>query len=144
MPTTDAHPVRYNTVAMSLHWLIAALIIGNIGLAWYFNTLHGVAAVPPLQLHKSIGITVLILSVVRLVWRFAAPPPPLPATVTGWERWAAHAVYVLFYVIMLGLPLTGWATASASRLIHVFPITLFNIPTMAKPVWPVSTAARKM
>jgi cytochrome b561 len=134
LPTTEVAPARYNAVAMGLHWLVAALILTNIGLAWYFGTLHGVAAIPPLQLHKSIGISVLILSVARLIWRFVAKPPRLPAYVAGWERWAAHSVYVLFYVVMLGMPLTGWAMVSASRLIHVFPITLFNIVP-----WPTIT-----
>ena len=118
---------RYSAVAIGLHWTIAALILTNIGLAWYFNTLHGTAKIEPLQLHKSIGITVLILSVARLGWRLAVPPPPLPGYVLGWERWLAQLVHTGFYVIMLGLPLTGWATASASPLIHVFPITLYHL-----------------
>ena len=118
---------RYNTVAMSLHWLIAALLITNIGIAWYFNTLPRAASIAPIQLHKSIGITILLLSVLRLAWRFISPPPPLPASVVGWERVAAHTAYVLFYVVMLGMPLSGWAMTSASPLIHVFPITLYKV-----------------
>jgi cytochrome b561 len=112
---------------MSLHWLIAALLLTNIGLAWYFNTLTGLTRVGPTQIHKSIGITILMLSLFRLAWRFISPPPPLPASVTGWERLAAHTVYVLFYVVMIGMPLTGWAMVSASRLIQVYPITLFGV-----------------
>jgi cytochrome b561 len=118
---------RYNALAMSLHWLIAILLITNIALAWYFNTLTGLPKIAPTQLHKSIGITILLFSLARLAWRFIAPPPPLPASVVGWERWAAGAVYVLFYVVMIGMPLTGWALSSASRLIHVYPITLFGL-----------------
>jgi cytochrome b561 len=124
---------RYHAVAMTLHWLIAVLILTNIGLAWYFNTLHGLAKVGPTQIHKSVGITVLALSVLRLAWRFISPPPPLPASVTGWERMAANTVYVLFYVVMIGMPLTGWAMSSASRLITVYPITwfgLFQVPAI--------------
>ena len=132
MPNTDAPPVttaggRYNGVAMALHWLIAGLLIWNILIAWSFEDLRGVARIAPTQLHKSIGITVLLLSLVRLGWRFVRPPPPLPATIRGWERGVAHVVYVLFYVVMIGLPVTGRAMVSASRLIHVFPITLFNV-----------------
>ena len=121
------NPTRYNAAAMALHWLIAALLIANILIAWYFNTLNGAAKVPPLQLHKSFGITVLLLSVLRLAWRFISPPPPLPASVAGWQRLAANAVYVLFYGVMLGLPLTGWALSSASHLIKVYPITLYGL-----------------
>lgn len=122
---------RYNAVAMSLHWAIAALLIANIALAWYFNTLPRAAQIAPVQLHKSFGITILILSLARLAWRFVSPPPPLPASVAGWERWAARTVYVLFYVVMIGMPLSGWAMVSASRLIHVFPIRLYGRVT-----WP--------
>ncbi|MBA3812223.1 MAG: cytochrome b [Caulobacteraceae bacterium] len=125
MPTID--PRRYNAVAMSLHWLIAALILTNIGLAWYFNTLTGLPKIPPIQLHKSIGITVLILSLLRLGWRLAVPPPPLPASVTRRERLAAGAAYVLFYVVMIGMPLSGWALSSASKVIQIYPITLYGV-----------------
>ncbi len=125
MPDTPAE--RYNTVAMILHWLIAALLIANIGLAWYFNTLTGLNRAGPMQIHKSIGITVLILSLLRLAWRFISPPPPLPASMAPWERLAAHTVYILFYGVMIGMPLSGWAMSSASRLIAVYPITLFGL-----------------
>jgi cytochrome b561 len=118
---------RYNPVAMTLHWLIAALLVSNIGIAWYFNTLTGLERIAPTQLHKSIGITILLLSLARLAWRFIAPPPPLPASVVGWERLAANAVYGLFYVVMIGMPLTGWALTSASKLIHTFPIVLYGV-----------------
>ena len=117
---------RYSTVAISLHWVIALAILTNIGIAWYFNTLHGAAKIEPVQLHKSIGITVLVLSTLRLGWSLAVPAPKLPAYVTGWEKWLAQAVHVGFYVIMFGMPLSGWALSSASPLIHVFPIVLFH------------------
>lgn len=117
----------YGAVAITLHWLIALLVIGNIGLAWYFDTLTGLDRTAPTQLHKSIGITVLLLSVLRLGWRLVSAPPPLPADVTGWEKALARTVHVLFYGVMLGLPLTGWALVSASPLIHVFPIRLYNV-----------------
>ena len=125
---------RYSSVAILLHWLIALAILTNIGVAWYFNTLHGAAKIEPVQLHKSIGITVLMLTTLRLGWRLAVPPPPLPSYVTGWEKWLARAVHVGFYVIMFGMPLSGWALSSASPLIHVFPIVLFHTvpwPTIA-------------
>ena len=125
---------RYSSVAIALHWLIAALILTNIALAWYFGALAGTAKLEPVQLHKSIGITVLVLSIGRLGWRLAVPPPKLPAYVTGWEKWLAQAVHIGFYVVMLGMPLSGWALTSASPLIKVFPITLYHLipwPTIA-------------
>ncbi len=119
--------VRYNAVAMTLHWIIAALLITNILLAWYFNTLNGAAKTAPVQLHKSIGITILLLSLLRLGWRFVAPPPALPPGVAGWEKLASGTVFVLFYVVMIGMPLTGWALTSASPLIAVYPIRLYGV-----------------
>jgi len=127
LPRPAGGPARYNGVAMTLHWLIAALIIANIGIAWYFNTLHGLPKIPPVQLHKSIGITVQLLSLARLGWRIASPPPPLPATVEGWQRVAAGVVYVLFYVVMIGMPLSGWALSSASVIIRFKPIMLYGL-----------------
>jgi len=118
---------RYNAGAIALHWIIALAILTNIGLAWWFNTLHGSAKIEPVQLHKSIGITVLVLSTLRLGWRLAVPAPKLPEDFRGWEKGLAQTVHVLFYVIMFGMPLTGWAFSSASPLIKVFPIVLFHV-----------------
>lgn len=81
------------------------------------------------QLHKSVGITVLLLSVVRLAWRLVNPAPPLPTGMKGWERFAAHATHGFFYLMMIGMPLTGWAVVSVSP---------WNIPTLlwSKIPWP--------
>ena len=119
---------RYSHVAIALHWTIAVLLLSNIGIAWYFNTLHGMARLSPLALHQSIGLTVLVLSVARLAWRLVNPPPKLPGYVTGWEKLLSTIVHWGFYVIMIGLPLTGWAMRSASPLHHILPIKLFFIP----------------
>jgi cytochrome b561 len=132
---------------MTLHWLIAALIVTNIGLAWAFNGLplgltpemHGPAKIALLQIHKPIGILVLLLSLARLAWRFISPPPPLPAYVRGWERIAANSTYVLFYLFMIAMPLTGWAMVSASKTIAVYPISFFGL---AK--WPAISALAHM
>jgi cytochrome b561 len=123
------HPTRsrYSEVAMGLHWLIALLMLGNIGLAWYFGTLKGPAEVAPLMLHKSIGITVLLLTLVRIAWRFVGAPPKLPASMKPWEMAVAKVSHFLFYLLMLGLPLTGWAMVSASPLIRVHPTVLFGL-----------------
>ncbi len=134
-PTTAGNGrSTYSTVAIVFHWLIAALIAANIGLAWYFGTLKGPAVIAPLGVHKSIGITVLLLSLARIAWRFVSRPPPLPATMKGWEIWAARTSHFVFYVLMLGLPLSGWAMVSASPLIKVHPTVLFGmVPWPAVP-----------
>jgi len=119
---------RYSHVAIALHWTIAVLLLSNIGIAWYFNTLHGMARLSPIALHQSVGLTVLVLSVARLAWRLVNPPPKLPGYVTGWEKLLSTIVHWGFYVVMIGLPLTGWAMRSASPLHHILPIKLFFIP----------------
>jgi len=118
---------RYSTVAMSLHWAIAALMIANIGIAWYFNSLPHALRSPPTQLHKSIGLTVLLLTLARIAWRIIGPPPPLPDTLRDWEKVGARISHLVFYGLMLGLPLTGWAMVSASPLITVHPTMLYGV-----------------
>jgi len=117
----------YSSGAIALHWLIAALLISNIVLAWYFTHLPKMAQFGPASVHKSIGITILFLTLIRIGWRFTSPPPPLPGTLRPWERWGAKATHVLFYVIMLGMPLSGWAMTSASPLIKLHPTVLYGV-----------------
>jgi cytochrome b561 len=139
----------YSSVAIALHWLIALLILTNIGLAWYFGTLKGPEAIPPVQMHKSIGITVLLLSLVRIGWRLTHPAPALPEHMAGWEKFAARATHLVFYVFMLAMPLSGWAMVSSSPLIKVHPTVLFTVvPWPAFPFLPTDHdqlhAARKL
>jgi cytochrome b561 len=117
----------YSAVAVGFHWLIAALILTNIGLAWYFGSLRYPENVPPIQLHKSIGITVLLLTVLRIGWRIGHRPPPLPTHMARWERWAAKGTHYLFYLFMLAMPLSGWAMVSSSPLLRAHPTVLFGI-----------------
>jgi cytochrome b561 len=118
---------RYGLVAMLLHWTIAILLLTNIGIAWVFDDMKGVAKLDLIQVHKSLGITILLLSLVRLAWRLTHKPPPFSAHLKAWERGLAHGVHWLFYVFMIGMPLTGWAMVSASARIKVFPITMFGL-----------------
>lgn len=106
---------RYSTVAVMLHWLIAALLVTNIALAWsrIFMTRDQIGVV--MGLHKSTGILVLLLSLLRLAWRLAHPAPPYPAGLPLWERALARATQLGFYGIMIGMPLTGWIMTSGPR-----------------------------
>src|SRR5690606_22276188 len=65
--------------------------------------------------HKTLGFTILALSVVRLTWRLINPPPALPTEMPRWEKFAANLSHIAFYVIMIGLPLTGWVAISTGR-----------------------------
>ena len=118
---------RYSTVAILLHWAILGLLVWTVLLAWSAEDLKGMAKMVPLQLHKPIGITILLLTLVRLAWRFVQPAPLMGAHLKPWERHLARTVHVLFYVLLLVIPLTGWAMVSASALIMKFPIHMFGL-----------------
>jgi cytochrome b561 len=113
--------MRYSTIAILLHWTIAATIVAQLAIGlWMVRAIRlaGSQAVAfhAYQWHKSIGLTILVLSLLRLCWRLANPPPPLPTTMTKLQRKAANTLHVLFYVLMLGTPLVGWFMVSASPL----------------------------
>ncbi|NJO67790.1 MAG: cytochrome b [Rhodospirillales bacterium] len=122
---------RYGVVAVTLHWTIALLIIGMLALGVLMTWLP---PTDPLkfslyQWHKSIGVLIFTLSVVRLGWRLINPPPPLPATMAAWEKRAASSAHAAFYVLMIGMPLLGWMMVSASPWnIPTNPFNLFNVP----------------
>ena len=105
---------RYSTVAIVLHWVIAGLILFNLYLALQFDGLRGLAKFNAFQLHKSVGLTVLMLSLARLAWRLTHRPPPLPAEMPRWEKFGAQAAHWVLYGLMIGIPLTGWVVVSAS------------------------------
>ncbi len=116
-----ARRTHYSAIAISFHWLIAILIFANIWLGWRMSQLKGLAMFELFQLHKSIGITVLLLSVLRLGWRLVNPGPAHPSHMSRGERLAATAAHWLLYSFMILLPLTGWIIVSAS---------LYNLPTL--------------
>ena len=105
---------RYSTVAIILHWVIAGLILFNLYLALQFDGLRGLAKFNAFQLHKSVGLTVLVLSLARLAWRLTHRPPLLPAKMPRWEKFGAQAAHWVLYGLMIGIPLTGWVVVSAS------------------------------
>ncbi len=118
-------PQRYNSVAISLHWLIALLILGLLASGFIMGELENSAFKYKIfQLHKSFGITVLGLSLLRLAWRLLTPVPALPDGKT-WEIWLARAVRLGFYVLMIGMPLVGWLGVSTSPL--KIPTVLFGL-----------------
>ncbi|GHA98591.1 hypothetical protein GCM10009069_21890 [Algimonas arctica] len=125
MPQAASTVNRYTTVAIVLHWAIALMIIGLI----LFGLLMTQEWVPNrfaiYQWHKSIGITVLILSALRLMWRLTHRPPALPASMPLWQRNASHATHGLFYALMIVMPLLGWAMVSASEL--PIPTVLYGL-----------------
>ena len=123
---------RFGGVAQALHWLIAALIVVQYVLIRYAHAAeearktHPIAALEQLAWlarHKSVGLTVLVLAIVRLGWRLAAPPPPFPAQMPRWQVVAARTTHWAFYVLLFALPLSGWLMSSAGN----HPVSWFNL-----------------
>ncbi len=115
---TPQGAARYTAVAAVLHWAIAAAIVGNLGLGWWMH--HAIEdaetvarAIAAYQLHKSLGLTVLALTLLRLGWRLAYRPPPLPQATPAWQVRAARTVHWGFYALMVLVPLSGWTYVSA-------------------------------
>jgi len=124
-------PAHYSTGAIILHWLIATLIIANVAIVWGAHNVFPKADHKLLMgLHKEFGISVLALSVLRIVWRLTHRPPPLSGALRPWERGLAHATHTLFYLLMVGIPLTGWLLISASSFNTVNMFGLFTLPPL--------------
>lgn len=119
--------VKYNGVARGLHWIIAIAIISEIVIGLGHDAMKDM--LPAMPIHKAIGISILVLSLFRLLWRVTHPAPPLPAAMAGWQIGLAHGLHWLFYVMMIAVPLTGWIMSSAGQ----YPLQwfgLFDIPKL--------------
>ncbi len=120
---------RYSGVAMLLHWLIAIAVIVNWRLAEGAHEGPREAGASLMATHMAIGMSILILTVLRIIWRLVHRPPPLAAHLARWERGLAHAVHSIFYILLIALPLGGWIASSLSgRGVDMFG--LFTIPAL--------------
>lgn len=117
---------RYNRGARALHWVIAVLVIANIAGGLLHDALEDVINLMPL--HKASGMTVLALSLVRIAWRFMWRAPAHPEGMSGLEVLAAKATHLLFYALMLAMPVTGWIMSSAGK----YPLSWFGLFDLPK------------
>jgi cytochrome b561 len=114
---------RWGAVAQLLHWLIVVLIIVQVTLASLADDLPpGMKKLTLLARHKSVGITILMLALVRLLWRLANPTPGLPPTLKPYERRLAHFTHFMLYALLFAMPLSGWMMSSARG----FPVSWFG------------------
>ena len=112
---------RYNAVAAALHLAIAFFIIFNLGFGFFMEGFKPPFRFLILALHISSGITVLALTVIRIIWRLTHRPPPFAPGLSPLESGAAHTVHFLLYTAMLFMPLTGWSIISAHQPNPHFP-----------------------
>lgn len=132
---SDIAADRYSRGAIAFHWVIALLVILNLGLGLFHDGLPRDWQVMPV--HKAVGITVLVLTLGRIAWRVAHRPPPLPATLPAWERTTARAAHWLLYALLLILPLSGWMMVSGAETRR--PLDWFGLFPI--PYLPVGPAA---
>jgi cytochrome b561 len=132
----------YGAVAKSLHWLVALLVVAMFLIAWYmFDLPIGPEKIKIYNLHKSIGILIGFLMLLRLAWRLAVvPAPPLPATMATWERGAAHASHAALYLLLIAQPLVGWLHSSAAN----FPVVVFGLFTLPPLVAPSESLKQQL
>ncbi|GAA0536900.1 cytochrome b561 [Rhizomicrobium palustre] len=127
MSLTPVSPQRYGTVAMSLHWLIALAIIANLAIVFLIEDMPRPDRMFWMGWHKSIGLTVLILSLARVAWRLTHPAPAHPVGISPAQRIAGAALHHLFYLMIIVVPLAGWLMVSTNpRPIPFFG--LFDFP----------------
>lgn len=128
---------QYSGIAIGLHWLIAILIIGMLAVGKYMTNLdeNDPIRYSLTQWHKSFGICILILSFLRILWRLTHKTPALPEGMASWEKLVAGLTHLVFYLLIIGIPLSGWIMVSASPL--NLPTVLFKqIPWPHLPPFP--------
>lgn len=120
---TPRPATRYTSTAIALHWLLALAIVGSFALGLYMTSLpFSPQRLKLYNWHKWAGVTILVFSTARLLWRLThRPPADLPAP--AWQQRAAHATHLGLYALFFAVPLVGWAYSSAAG----FPILLFGV-----------------
>lgn len=126
--TLDSAPRRYHGFAIALHWVLAAGLVAMFSLGIYMADLpFSPQRLKLYNWHKWAGVTILLLSIVRLVWRLTHRPPALPQSITlgmpAWQIRAYHATHTSMYALFFIVPLVGWAYSSAAG----FPIVWFGV-----------------
>lgn len=128
--TTQPTVLRYDSISAGLHWLTAALIITAIIVVLWAEEAGKDLGLQLIFLHKSLGITVFGVILLRVVWRFLHRAPPLPSAIPGWQKSAAKAVHFALYTLMLALPVSGYLLSTKSS----FPLEWFGNELPKAPV----------
>lgn len=125
---------RYTRIAIIFHWAIAALMIANVAVVWVVDSLPDEYVRPTIDWHKSTGMTVLGLALMRILWRWTHRPPPLPADYKPIEKTAAHTAHYLLYALIFLLPLSGYLHDSAWKDSAAHPDSWYGLFQWAR--WP--------
>ena len=111
---THSERSRYTPVGIAFHWVMAFLVLFQLGWGYYTSWLPaGGDKLFAYQVHSSVGLPILLLAIARFGWRLMIPGPENDADRQGWQTQVAYAFHYLFYVAFFGLPLSGWAVWSS-------------------------------
>lgn len=139
-PQATRHPEadQYTATAKVLHWTILALLLVQFALAWTMPAIkRGTEPETLINLHLSFGAVVLLVMVVRLIWRLSHPAPPTPDGLPGWQLLASRLVHALLYGLLFAIPVLGWINASYRG----WRITVFGVIDLPGLVAPRSANA---
>ena len=134
-------PDSFGLITRLLHWLTAAAVLGLLGLGSYIARMEvGLSNLWLFGLHKSLGLTVLALTLLRLAWHRASPPPPPIPGPPPWQMRAARATHAALYALLIAVPVAGWVGSSASGIDTVL-FGRWTLPPVAPVSEPLEAAA---
>lgn len=112
--------VNYSTGSKWLHWLVASIVLPMLAFSFFLGDLTDQIKPTAYMLHKSFGLTVLALMIIRIFWIKHTGRPPLPATVPLWEKRFSRLVQYSFYLFLILMPLAGWIMSTAANKAPVY------------------------
>lgn len=127
-------PQQYTRTAIGFHWIIALLIFATFGLGWFMTDIPGftMAKLKYFSWHKWLGVTIFLLAVLRLLWRFFHMPPALANTIPKWQQLAAHVVHWSLYILIFIIPLSGYFYSLAAGVPVVY-LGWVPLPVLIQP-----------
>lgn len=117
----------YSPVLKTLHWLIALAVIGMLSMGFFLDDIPDQYKSTAYLMHKSVGLTILWLMILRFITIHALGRPALPADMRLWEKALSRLVQYSFYIALILMPLSGWIMSVAADRIPSY-FGLFNVP----------------
>lgn len=129
---TTSGAVKYSAGSRFLHWLIALIVITLLIVGFYLDDMPDKFKPMAYMMHKSFGITIIFLMIIRAGWVLITGKPSLPPSVPTWQRFAARSVQYGFYILLIIMPLAGWImSVAADKIPMYFNLFPFSLPGVA-------------